>query len=182
MLLLPSSLPCVSVGWGCLVYMFPLPTIPPPLPPPPPSWVMHCVAVRVSGMLCPPSSQVLQPPPPPVCTGTWLVGWLAVGFRVAWLVVALVGWLWLIGSGTTEFGWLVGLLVGWLVCWLVGCWLFAGVCVCVLSAHMLCGVGPGIPPWVRGPIYKKKLLQDPGPNTHTAATIHKEVLRAFGET
>ena len=31
-------------------------------------------------------------------------------------------------------------------------------------------------PWVRGSIYKKKVLQDPRPNTHTAATIHKEVL------
>ena len=50
--------------------------------------------MRVSGLLCPPSSQFMQPPPPPpVCTGAWLVGWLAVGFRVAWLVVALVGWL-----------------------------------------------------------------------------------------
>ena len=35
---------------------------------------------------------------------------------------------------------------------------------------------PGPPPWVRGSIYKKKVLQDPGPNTHTAATIRKEVL------
>ena len=34
----------------------------------------------------------------------------------------------------------------------------------------------GPPQWVRGSIYKKKVLQDPGPNTHTAATIHKEVL------
>ena len=25
-------------------------------------------------------------------------------------------------------------------------------------------------------MYKKKVLQAPGPNTHTAATIHKEVL------
>ena len=32
------------------------------------------------------------------------------------------------------------------------------------------------PPWVRGSIYKKKVLRDPGPNTHTAATIRKEVL------
>ena len=37
-------------------------------------------------------------------------------------------------------------------------------------------LGPGTPPWVRGSIYKKKILQDPGPNTHTAATIRKEVL------
>ena len=35
---------------------------------------------------------------------------------------------------------------------------------------------PEPPPWVRGSIYKKKILQDPGPNTHTAATIRKEVL------
>ena len=35
---------------------------------------------------------------------------------------------------------------------------------------------PGPPPWVRGSIYKKKVLQDRGPNTHTAATIRKEVL------
>ena len=37
-------------------------------------------------------------------------------------------------------------------------------------------LGPGTPSWVRGSIYKKKVLQDPGPNTHTAATICKEVL------
>ena len=37
-------------------------------------------------------------------------------------------------------------------------------------------LGPGTPPWVRGSIYKKKVLQEPGPNTHTAATIGKEVL------
>ena len=36
-------------------------------------------------------------------------------------------------------------------------------------------LGPGTPPWVRGSIYKKKVLQDLGPNTHTAATIRKEV-------
>ena len=35
---------------------------------------------------------------------------------------------------------------------------------------------PGPPPWVRGSIHKKKVLQDSGPNTHTAATIRKEVL------
>ena len=37
-------------------------------------------------------------------------------------------------------------------------------------------LGPGPLPWVRGSMYKKKVLQDPGPNTHTAATIRKEVL------
>ena len=35
---------------------------------------------------------------------------------------------------------------------------------------------PGPPPWIRGSIYKKKVPQDPGPNTHTAATIRKEFL------
>ena len=38
-------------------------------------------------------------------------------------------------------------------------------------------LGPGTPrKRVRGSIYKKKVLQDPAPNTHTAATIRKEVL------
>ena len=37
-------------------------------------------------------------------------------------------------------------------------------------------LGSGTPPWVRGSIYKKKVLQDPSPNTHTAATIRKEDL------
>ena len=31
-------------------------------------------------------------------------------------------------------------------------------------------------PWVRGSIYKKKVLQDPSPNTHTGSSIRKEVL------
>ena len=35
---------------------------------------------------------------------------------------------------------------------------------------------PRSPPWVGGSICKKKVLRDPGPNTHTAATIRKEVL------
>ena len=90
MLLLPSSLPCVSVVWGCLVYRSPLPSIPPPLPPSLPSWVLHC-AVRVSSMLCPPSSEVMESPPPPRCA-------LVPGLLVGWLLV---------------FG-----LLGWLLCWL----------------------------------------------------------------
>ena len=36
---------------------------------------------------------------------------------------------------------------------------------------------PGPPPWVRGSIYKKKVLQDLGLNPHTAAAIRKEVLK-----
>ena len=35
---------------------------------------------------------------------------------------------------------------------------------------------PGPPPRVRGSIYKKKILRDPGPITPAAATIRKEVL------
>ena len=35
---------------------------------------------------------------------------------------------------------------------------------------------PGPQPWVRGSIYKKHILQNPGPNTHTTATIRKAVL------
>ena len=35
---------------------------------------------------------------------------------------------------------------------------------------------PGPTPWVRGFVHKKKVLQDPDPNTHTAAAIRKEVL------
>ena len=35
---------------------------------------------------------------------------------------------------------------------------------------------PEPPPWVRGCMYKKKVVQDPGPNPHTAAAIRKEVL------
>ena len=55
-------------------------------------------------------------------------------------------------------------------------------CLCVSAAR---GGGgdwgtrswdPRPPPWVRGSIYKKKVLPDPGPNTHTAATIRKQVL------
>ena len=37
-------------------------------------------------------------------------------------------------------------------------------------------LGPGTRHGLGGSIYKKKVLQDPGPNTHTAATIRKEVL------
>ena len=100
--------------------------------------------MRVGGVLCPPSSQFMHPPPPCVhwCLACWLVGLMVFGL-LGWLLRWLVG-CWLIGSGTAEFGWLVGWFVGWfvgwLVCWLVGCWLVAGVYVCVLSAHMLCGV------------------------------------------
>ena len=35
---------------------------------------------------------------------------------------------------------------------------------------------PGPLPWVKGSIYKKKVLWDPSPNAHIAATMRKEVL------
>ena len=38
------------------------------------------------------------------------------------------------------------------------------------------GLDPGPPPWARGSIYKKKVVEDPGPNPHTSVAIHKEVL------
>ena len=44
------------------------------------------------------------------------------------------------------------------------------------GALELPGVGTGPRPWVKGSIYKKKGHQDPSPNTHTAATIRKEIL------
>ena len=58
----------------------------------------------------PPSSQEMEPPPLLVYNGTWLVGWLAVGFLGCLVDCSFVG-LW---GG--EFGW----LAGWLIDWLVG--------------------------------------------------------------
>ena len=111
MLLLPSSVPCVSVVWGCLVYC--------------------CSVTRyadlVIGMLCPPSSQVMQPPPPPLraLAPGLLVGWLMVFGLLDWLLGSLVG-CWCMGFVTAEFGWLVGWLHGCMVrCLLGSCW---GVC------------------------------------------------------
>ena len=94
MLLLPSSPPCVSVVWGCLVYY---------------CSVKSC-AVWVSGMLCPPSSQVMAPLPP--CVHWYLPCWL-VG---CWFSGCLVGcWVcWLVVGQLSLAGWLVGWLVGWL--------------------------------------------------------------------
>ena len=72
MLLHPSSLLGVPVVWDRLLYCC----------------AIRSCAVWVGGMLCPLSSQVMEfPPHPHVCSGTWLVGSLAVGFRVAWLIV-----------------------------------------------------------------------------------------------
>ena len=77
--------------------------------------------MRVSRMLCPPSSQVLQPPSP-LCALvlSLLVGWLLVFGLLGWLLRWLVG-CWLIGTGTAQFDWLVPWLVGWLVGLFVGC-------------------------------------------------------------
>ena len=38
------------------------------------------------------------------------------------------------------------------------------------------GATRGTRNWVRGPIYKKKVVQDPGPNPHTVAAVRKEFL------
>ena len=113
MLLLPSSLPCVCVVWGCIVYC---------------CSAKSC-AVLVSGMLCPPSSQVMQPPPPPCAlVPGLLVGWLLVFGLFGWLLGSLVG-CWQMGFGQLS---LAGWLVGWFVAWFVVCCLFAGVCAEVM--------------------------------------------------
>ena len=98
MLLLPFSPPCVCVVWGCL----------------------ELCCVGHSYALSPLLPGYGTPPPPCVCTRTWRVGWLAVGFQVVWLVCR-----WLIGG-------------------LVGCWLVAGgVCVYMHRCSIVCGVGWG---------------------------------------
>ena len=74
MLRLPSSLPWVFVVWGCPVYCC----------------SVRSSAVLISGMLYPPSSQVMQCPPPCVhwYLACWLVGcWFSVVRFVAWLLV-----------------------------------------------------------------------------------------------
>ena len=114
----------VFVVWGCLVHC---------------CSVKSC-AVRVSGMLCLPSSQFMHPPPLCALVLGLLVGWLLTFGLLGWLLRWLVG-CWLIGSCTAEFGWLVGWLVCLFVCWLVGLlvgWLLAscwGVCVCIVCTH-----------------------------------------------
>ena len=93
--------------------------------------------MRVTGMLCPPSSHVMEPPPPPCALVPGLLfGWLLVFGLLGWLLRWLVG-CWLIGSGTAEFGWLVGWLVCWLVRWLVGCRLVVG-CMCAYCQDTCC--------------------------------------------
>ena len=85
MLLLPSSLLSLS-----LVFVVQLPYL-----------EMCCVGLWGVRLWCAlsPSSQVMDPPPPPgVCSGTWLVGWLAVGFLGCSLGC------WLVGSWAAEFG------------------------------------------------------------------------------
>ena len=57
----------------------------------------------VSGMLCPPSSQVLQPPPLRALVPGLLVGRLLVFMLLGWLWGSLLG-CWLMGCWTAEFG------------------------------------------------------------------------------
>ena len=138
-LLLPSSPPCVSLVWDCLVYRPPLTTIDPPLPPPPPppaGLFLCCVGERYALSPLLPGYGI----PPPLCAlvPPLLVGWPLVFGLLCWLLG------WLVGCWTVESSWLIGWLVGWLVAWLlawlVGCWLVAGLYVFVLPGHMLCGV------------------------------------------
>ena len=91
----------------------------------------------VSGMVCPTSSQILQPPPP-LCEPVpgLLVGWLLVFGLLGWLLGLLVGCWWM-GSSTAEFGWLVGRLVVCMVgCLLASCW---GVCTGAVAFKMVLG-------------------------------------------
>ena len=141
MLLLPSSLPCVSVVWGCLLYRSPLPTIPPPFPPPP---ARLCTVLLCGSVVCfvPPPRKLWNPHLPCALVPGLLVGWLLVFGLLGWLLCWLVG-CWLLGSGTAGFGWLAGWLLGWLVCWLVSSLVgrllasFWGVCVCSVLTHVV---------------------------------------------
>ena len=72
MLLLPSPLPCVSVVWGCSVYRFPLPSIPPPLPLPLPAW-LRSVLYGSMVWFVPPPPRLCNPPP---CVHRYLACWL----------------------------------------------------------------------------------------------------------
>ena len=92
----------------------------------------------VSGMLCPPSSPVMQPPSP--CVHWYLACWLVGCWFSGCLVGCCVGWLvvggWVLGQLS-----LAGGLVGWLVAWFVVCWLVAGVCAQVLWHCRCCWMG-----------------------------------------
>ena len=83
----------------------------------------------VNGMLCPPSSWVMESPILSLhwYVACWLVGcWFSgclLGCWVRWLVVD--GWV----LGQLS---LAGSLVGWLVAWFFVRWLVVGVCAQVL--------------------------------------------------
>ena len=87
----------------------------------PPCWFMQC-GVWVSGMLWPPPPGLCIPPPSACVLVLSLLVGLVVGFRVAWLVLGLFGWLlvdWFLDNCVWLAGWLDGWLVGSLQGWLV---------------------------------------------------------------
>ena len=89
MLLLPSSLPCWCVVWGCLVYTALSPLL-----------LGHAT------------------PPPPVCTGTWLLVFGLLGWLLGSLVGCWWMGSWAAEFGL-FFVWLVGCMVRCLLasCW-----------------------------------------------------------------
>ena len=82
----PSLLPAMCVyGMGLPNVQVPPSHHPSCLAAPSPRSVMHCAAVRVSGMLCPPSSQVMESRHPCALLPGLLVGWLPVFGLIGWL-------------------------------------------------------------------------------------------------
>ena len=132
----PSLLSAMCVGGvGLSSVHVPLSHHPSSLAPPPPAQLGYALCRVGQWYALPPLLPGQCIPHASVCTGTWLVGWLVVGFRVAWLVVGLVGWLlvdWFLVSRVWLAGWLVGCVVGWL---LASCW---GVRLCCMDTCLRC--------------------------------------------
>ena len=70
-----------------------------------PSGAVRCGDVRCEAVasFVARSSEFMEPPPLLVCIGTWVVGWLAIGFWSCWVGC------WLVGSWAAKFGWRGGL-------------------------------------------------------------------------